>query len=278
MITELILSMRTPVPGGGRAGKRRTPGQTMAEFALVLPALLLLIFGIIEFARIFYSWLIITNAVRTGERYAVTGDYMDKYCTMAVNDDVLVPGNDGDDDYCEKIVDSSDTAHARGQDAARAAEEDYARLMSIVEVTNNAAQGLLRGTEAGTPLVPTTLSFKQAGYFHIVICSTSKGIGFNGMGPGSDCECTPRDDAGNPMEGMVRVLVALTFEHPLIMPLISSIWPHITLHAERSGLLEQFRVARVLGVAPVGMAWNTHTSTPMTPSLTPTITNTHTIS
>ncbi|MFN2298137.1 MAG: TadE/TadG family type IV pilus assembly protein, partial [Anaerolineales bacterium] len=82
MITELFQSRKNPEHAAPRAGRRRTRGQTMVEFALVLPALLLLIFGIIEFARIFYSWLIVTNAARTGERYAVTGSYMEDHCTF----------------------------------------------------------------------------------------------------------------------------------------------------------------------------------------------------
>ena len=56
-----------------RIGKKR--GQGMLEFALVLPIVLLLIVGIIEFARIFEAWLVITNAARTGVRYATTGEY-----------------------------------------------------------------------------------------------------------------------------------------------------------------------------------------------------------
>jgi len=34
---------------------RNRRGQTMAEFALTLPILLLLMFGVIEFARIFHA-------------------------------------------------------------------------------------------------------------------------------------------------------------------------------------------------------------------------------
>ena len=45
-------------------------GQNMIEMALVLPILLLLLFGIIEFGRIFYSFLSINNGARAGARYA----------------------------------------------------------------------------------------------------------------------------------------------------------------------------------------------------------------
>lgn len=52
---------------------KRRRGQTLAEFALTLPILLLLMFGIIEFARIFQAWVTLQNAARTAARYAITG-------------------------------------------------------------------------------------------------------------------------------------------------------------------------------------------------------------
>ncbi len=47
MITELFSRRKENAPPAPRTGRRKTRGQTMAEFALVLPVLLLLIFGII---------------------------------------------------------------------------------------------------------------------------------------------------------------------------------------------------------------------------------------
>lgn len=48
-------------------------GQTLVEMALVLPILLMLIMGMIEFGRIFNAYLIVTNASREGARIAVVG-------------------------------------------------------------------------------------------------------------------------------------------------------------------------------------------------------------
>ena len=60
---------------------RRRKGQAITEFALILPLLLLLIFGIIEFARLFQAYLVIVNSARFGVRYAVTGEYEPAYCS-----------------------------------------------------------------------------------------------------------------------------------------------------------------------------------------------------
>lgn len=54
---------------------KKRKGQTLAEFALTLPLLLLLLFGTIEFARIFQAWVSLQNAARTAARYATTGRY-----------------------------------------------------------------------------------------------------------------------------------------------------------------------------------------------------------
>jgi hypothetical protein len=51
-----------------RAGQEA--GQTLVEFALVLPILLVMIFGLVDFGRAFYTWLLVTNAAREGARTA----------------------------------------------------------------------------------------------------------------------------------------------------------------------------------------------------------------
>lgn len=50
--------------------RKTEQGQAMVEMALVLPILILIVFGIIEFGRIFNAKLIVTNASREGARYA----------------------------------------------------------------------------------------------------------------------------------------------------------------------------------------------------------------
>jgi len=55
------------------AGKliRDRQGQALVELALVLPLLIILIMGTMEFGRIFHSYLLITNASREGARAGV---------------------------------------------------------------------------------------------------------------------------------------------------------------------------------------------------------------
>ena len=53
-------------------------GATAVEFALVLPFLLLILFGIIEFSVILYNKAMLTNACREGARAAVLFSWPDR--------------------------------------------------------------------------------------------------------------------------------------------------------------------------------------------------------
>jgi Flp pilus assembly protein TadG len=49
---------------------REERGQTMAEFAIVLPVLVVLLFGVIQFGILFNNYVTLTDAVRAGARTA----------------------------------------------------------------------------------------------------------------------------------------------------------------------------------------------------------------
>lgn len=207
--------------------------QTIVEFAIVLPLLLLLFFGIIEFARAFQSYLTITNSARFGVRYAVTGEYDASYCA------------DGPDDGGEPC-----------DGDGKSVEEDAARIPSIHDEVLRVTKGiLLRSSAMGN----------EPEYFHQVVCSSRQGYNYDR----ANDVCNPSEDAGNPEDGPTRVMVAITYNHPAIIPLINSLWPYVTMHAERTGILESFRVARVVGLPPLIVV---PTATPLPPTITPTFT------
>ncbi len=138
----------------------------MLEFALVVPVILFLIFGIIEFARVFQAWLIITNAARYGVRYAVTGEYDPGYCAAA---DL---NNDNDGLSCAAETDEDD----------RITEVDYARLQTIYDVTGGVAVSINRDGSAAV---------SQLGYFNIIVCSSRTGYVYFPIDKGP----IPYDDA-----------------------------------------------------------------------------------
>jgi Flp pilus assembly protein TadG len=68
------LESPTPSPAGryGRRRRRhRTRGQSMVEFTLILPVLMLMIFGIYQFGQTYSDYIQVTNAARTGGRKAL---------------------------------------------------------------------------------------------------------------------------------------------------------------------------------------------------------------
>jgi Flp pilus assembly protein TadG len=50
-------------------------GQTILEFALVFPLFVLLVFGLMDFGRLFYLQMTLQEAVQQAGRYAVTGNH-----------------------------------------------------------------------------------------------------------------------------------------------------------------------------------------------------------
>jgi len=53
-----------------RRFRKTEAGQALVEFTMVLPIFVLLLFGMIDFGRGFYTWLLLTNAAREGARVA----------------------------------------------------------------------------------------------------------------------------------------------------------------------------------------------------------------
>lgn len=54
------------------SGGHKRRGQSLVEFALVLPLLVLIVFGVLDLGRAFYALITITNAAREGARYGIT--------------------------------------------------------------------------------------------------------------------------------------------------------------------------------------------------------------
>ncbi len=70
----------------------RKKGQSMVEFALILPLLVLIIAGLFDLGRAFFASITITNAAREGARYTTLNpDYLTGACS-AVKNEALTSG------------------------------------------------------------------------------------------------------------------------------------------------------------------------------------------
>ncbi|MEE8568115.1 MAG: TadE/TadG family type IV pilus assembly protein, partial [Anaerolineales bacterium] len=212
----------------------RWRGQGLVEFALILPLILLVLFTIIELARLLHAWVSVENGARFGVRYAVTGEYNGDYCAG-------YPGG-----VCDQL-----------------AEEDGARIPSIKDAAWAGSAAIWRniGATVGNP-----------GFFKVTVCSNKSGVVYfpSDVNSSIPADCQPGEDPGGPGD---RVSVTVDFEHPLITPFLNTWWPNMTLTSRREGIVEQFRVARVVGL-PATIALPSFTPTI---TLTPTITETPTI-
>jgi hypothetical protein len=251
MLTRLISRLKRP---------RRYRAQGLVEFALIFPVLLLVIFVIVELARVLHAWMAIENGARFGVRYAVTGGWDDNYCPGGV--------------------------------CTTESEEDLARIPSTKDAARTGAVAILRND--------SVIDVNQPGFFEITVCSAKpppqvSEYDFTAGNPNdpSSSTCTRIVDskeiehAGDPGD---TVIVSIDFTHPLITPFLTAVWPDLHLRAQRTGIVEQYRTSRVFGLPIVAFttpptptetftaeptATPTDTSTPV-PSPTPTYTPTAT--
>jgi len=223
------------------AGASRS--QALLEFALALPILLALLFGIIDLAALFQAWLTVENIARQTVRYAVTGQYDLKFC---------VDGPDAGSEPCAGT--------------GSADEQDAARLLSIQDYANNQTIALFHTPGAAQP---------DIGHLNITICSDrdenpiDNVPDFNFFRPSSpvyaDCQDLSglsKSDAGAPGD---HVFVAVDFNHPYITPFFNQVWPMTHLFSFREGIVEEFRVPRL-----VALNDDIPTRTPLPPTETAT--------
>lgn len=70
-------------------------GQSLVELALTLPVIVLLLFGILEFGRISYSYIVITHAAREGARAGAVGK-TDAEIIAKIRENAPLPNADTD--------------------------------------------------------------------------------------------------------------------------------------------------------------------------------------
>jgi hypothetical protein len=68
-------------------------GQAMVEFSLVIALLLLLLFGIVDFSRLFFAYATMAHGVREGARWGVVhGDNLNAIADLAESRMVVIGG------------------------------------------------------------------------------------------------------------------------------------------------------------------------------------------
>lgn len=190
--------MNTPKVSQFRRYRR---GQTLVEFSLTLPIVLMLIFGVIEFARIFQAWVTLQNSARVAVRAGITGEWdgdvvverLENYTGDPDNKDLIldywVPCTGGvDDAFLKHWGKECDPQN----DDDMGLRDDMARLPWIAENAIEGAAGLALGVgddgRTGEHIVGLDddtnndinnyggLDSSEAGWFHVWICSNRRPI------------------------------------------------------------------------------------------------------
>lgn len=235
----------------GNYPRRKKRAQAMVEFALIIPILMFVMVGLLEFGRLFYAWLIIENSTRFGIRYATAGTYDPAYCpTDCIDNDPNV----------------------------ERAEIKEARLPSIIDETKRVIVGFF---------YDEALTNSQQNYLKVTVCSDEDNfvrpqMGLIGPENTKYAECKVAENAGDPGK---YVFVATDYNFTFIVLPIFGLEPDaIHLASYRSGINESFEsieiVALISSPDPEGSGGflntpptPTFTST-LTPSRTPTATST----
>lgn len=68
---EAQVRIRKAKTGGDSRGWRGSHGQSLVEFALLLPVLTWVLLGVVDFGRLYYDYVTVTNASRVGAMYAM---------------------------------------------------------------------------------------------------------------------------------------------------------------------------------------------------------------
>lgn len=108
-------------------------------------------------------------------------------------------------------------------------EEEAARVSTVKDVAWAGSQSIIR-------LAMGTGTNTSTGYFDVTVCEPD-----NLVGPGSQFDtysCNAGETAGDPGD---HVAVVVEYNHPIIVPIISSIVPQVRLTAQREATVETFR-------------------------------------
>jgi Flp pilus assembly protein TadG len=90
MLDMVEWTAQAPVAGPSRARRRRSRGQSLVEFSIVLPLLLTMVGVIIDAARVYQAWTNLESATRDAAQYLATSDTdptSPDYTTQGMNSD-----------------------------------------------------------------------------------------------------------------------------------------------------------------------------------------------
>ncbi|HZR31498.1 MAG TPA: TadE family protein [Terriglobales bacterium] len=74
--SEGSTAFQTPDRLRSPSKRRSMRGQSLVEFAMIAPLFFFLLFGVVDFGRLFFVQMTLQNAVRQAGRFAITGNHL----------------------------------------------------------------------------------------------------------------------------------------------------------------------------------------------------------
>lgn len=106
---------------------KKTTGQSMVETALVMPIILMLLLGVVDFGFLFNNYLVIDNASREGARSAAVGS-TDAVITSTVTGMTASL----DQSKLKTTINPSGAGRTKGTQVTITVEYDYSLLTPII--------------------------------------------------------------------------------------------------------------------------------------------------
>jgi Flp pilus assembly pilin Flp len=117
--------------------RRREDGQSMVEFALILPIFVLVLVGLFDVGRAVYAYNTVNNAAREAGRLAIVDQYEDHVLDEAMAAGTGVPLNRNDITVTYELPDGGACTHV--------GDDDIVRCVAVVTVPYR--------YEAATPVI-----------------------------------------------------------------------------------------------------------------------------
>ena len=133
-----------------RARHRRAGGQTIIEFALIAPLIILFLFTIVDFGIAMDRRITLQHAVREGARMAAVNDDIGQVCehTVAEAQDIITGA-----DITFSYEDLDDPANDRATDAGDSVKVS-ATFNYDLPIVGPVLQGLFGGSAGSIPMTP----------------------------------------------------------------------------------------------------------------------------
>jgi Flp pilus assembly protein TadG len=108
---------------------KKKNGQSMVETALVLPVILFIMLGIVDFGFLFNNYLVIDNASREGARSAAVGS-----SDSVINSTVTSIAASLDQSKLKTTINPPEDERTKGSEVTITVEYDYSLLTPIIGV------------------------------------------------------------------------------------------------------------------------------------------------